>query len=96
MNMWELLFMFSTLVPFYASKYIRKFNRIPKCEKCLYYFPRQINGNEIDQCKKFGFIINNTTKEISYDSSIKQRSIGQCGPMGKHFQSRPGNYREEN
>ena len=92
MNMWEILFMFSTLTPFYASKYIRSFNRIPKCEKCIYFFPRQIGRNEIDQCKNFGFISNNETMDISYDSALKQRMTGQCGPMGKHFKLRPGNY----
>lgn len=96
MNMWEILFMFSTFTPFYTSKYIRVFNKINRCEKCVYYFPRQMGRNEIDQCKKFGLINNNKTKDISYDSAIKQRSIGQCGPMGKYFELRPGNYRDEN
>jgi hypothetical protein len=100
MDMWEILFMFATstltFTPIFASKYIKFFNRIPSCNKCIYYFPRSISGNEFDQCKKFGFISNNKTKEISYDNSLKQRSIGACGPTGKYFQMRPGNYRDDN
>jgi hypothetical protein len=84
-----------TINPIFSSKYIRVFNKINKCEKCVHFFPRQMGVNQIDQCKKFGFISNNVTKEISYDNIIKQRSIGLCGPMGKHFQLRPGNYRDE-
>jgi len=94
--MWEILFMFSMFTPFSMSKYVRVFKRIPNCDKCIYFFPREIGKNEVNQCKKFGFISNNATKEISYDDAIKQRSIGQCGPMAKHFQMRPGNYRDEN
>ena len=100
MNMWEILFLFATstltIKPIFSSKYIRVFNKINKCEKCIYYFPRQIGRNEIDQCKKFGFISDNATKEISYDSAVKQRMTGQCDPIGKHFELRPGNYRDEN
>lgn len=95
MNMWEILFMFATSTltfkPFSFAKYQKIFPRIPKFEKCQYFFPKEIQMTETDQCKKFGFVVNNKTNEISYDDVIKQRAIGQCGPMGKYFEPRRKN-----
>ena len=98
MNMWEILFTFATSTlmfkPFSMSKFQTVFRAIPKCEKCLYFLPKDIGTNEVGQCKKFGFISDNKTKEITYDNAIQQRLTGTCGPTGKHFLLRVGNYRD--
>jgi hypothetical protein len=81
-----------TFKSFSFAKYPKIFHRIPKCEKCLHFFPKEIQGNDFDQCKIFGFVVNNKTNEISYDNVNKQRTIGQCGPNGKYFETRRKNF----
>jgi len=80
-----------TFAPLSLSKFQRYFREIPKCEKCLYFLPKEMNLNGYDQCKKFGFISDNKTNEVSYDDINKQRSIGPCGPMGSYFEIRRKN-----